>query len=142
MKHSIHVLDPSKSVNLNSRFRFPSPPTSWSVERVGLLTASQPAATHPAAASQPAKVASGHRSLRPPGLDVSKLFYRGIQSDGTGCHRPPQGGTGRQTFWHPQHQRAAKYATNPSNIDDMATFPTNRVMGRPFHEFRVPIQIL
>ena len=25
---------------------------------------------------------------------------------------------------------AAKHATNPSNIDDMATFPTNRVMGR------------
>ena len=37
---------------------------------------------------------------------------------------------------------AAKHATNPSNIDDMATFPTNRVMGRPFHGFRVPIQIL
>ena len=48
--------------------------------------------------------------------------------------RPPQAATGR-------HRRdsllaptapggAAKHATNPSNIDDMATFPTNRVMGR------------
>ena len=31
-------------------------------------------------ASQSANVASGHRGLRPPGGDVSKLFYRDIQS--------------------------------------------------------------
>ena len=68
------------------------PPTSWSVERVRLQTAArqqQPAsssqptkpakpASQPIQSRQPANAASGHRSLRPPGLDFSRLFFRGI----------------------------------------------------------------
>ena len=138
-----------------------NPPASWSVEHVRLLSLQQPASSNPPAAAsqpsqlaslasqssqpgQPATAASGHRSLRPPGLDVSKLFYRGIQpvvlccnplaQAATGRHKPPQGGTGRHrpaNFLAPTAPGgAAKHATNPSNIDDIATFLTNRVMGR------------
>ena len=88
-------------------------------------------------ASQPANAASGHRSLRPPGLDVSKLFYRGIQSvlirfrraaqGGTGRHRLPQAGKPSGTH---STRGAAKHATNPSNIDGIASFSANQVMGR------------
>ena len=106
------------------------------VLRCKLSNFSQPASQPRQPASQP----SGHRSLRPPGIDVSKLFYRVIQSVLIRFHRRAQAATGPQTFWHPQHQGAAKHATNPSNIDDItnfpanidaiANFPANRVMGR------------
>ena len=74
-----------------ARIRRPSGASSlWDF----LRCSSQPAATRqlqPAShasqaasraepASQPASVASRHRSLRPPGIDVSNLLYRGIQS--------------------------------------------------------------
>ena len=109
--------------------------------------ASQPATQ---LASHPATVASGHRSLRPPSLDVCKLFYRGIQSLVIRPYRLPQAAKGRQTFWHPQHRGgAANHATNPSNINDIANFPANHVrmghgttLGRPFHGFGVPIKML
>ena len=98
-----------------------NPPTSWSVERVRPLPSQQPASSNPpAAASQPSQpsqpaslasqpsqsaiAASGHRGLRPPGLDVSNRFSRGIHSGSGRFHRPASGGSGGQTFWHRQHQ--------------------------------------
>ena len=102
-------------------------------------SSSQPAATRqlqPASQpSQPAKPASQPTlhpgieasGLQPAGIDVSKLLIRGIQSGGTGRHRPPQAATGRHRL--PQAAKlsgthstrgAAKHAINPSNIDDMA----------------------
>ena len=117
-------------------------------------------------ASQP-----GQPGIEASGLQASMsaiLLYRGSSPPlkaGTGRHRPPQAGSplaptapggGSSPFLKAATGRhrgdsilaptapggAAKHATNPSNIDDMATFPTNRVMGRPFHGFRVPIKIL
>ena len=86
-----------------------NPPTSPE-RRACETTFHQPAAAsqqQPASCSQPAKpasqasqpakpanVASGHRSLRPPGIDGSKLLYRGIQSVSTARHSPPQVATG------------------------------------------------
>ena len=97
--------------------------------------ASQPSQTSPVI--QPANAASGHRGLQPPGRDGCKLFYRGIQSVvirphrplsvATGCHRAAQAGKLSGTHCT---RGAAKHATIPSNIDDMANFPANRVMGR------------
>ena len=92
-------------------------------------------------ASQPARPArpAGHRSLRPPGIDVSNSFYRGSSpflKGGTGRHRADN------LLAPTAPGGAAKHATNPSNIDDMTNFPSNRVMGRPFHGCRVPIKIL
>ena len=82
-------------------------------------------------ASQPANVASGHRSLRPPGLDVSKLFYRGIQSVLIRRHRRPQAAKLSGTH---STRGAGTHTKNQSNIDDMANFPANRVMGRLWHD--------
>ena len=42
--------------------------------------------------------------LQASSIDVSNLFFRGFQSDATWRPGLPQVATGRQTFWHPQHQ--------------------------------------
>ena len=73
-----------------------------SVERVGiqaiipayLAKPAKPA--KPGQAGQPARPA-GHRSLRPPGIDVSNLLS--IRVLGV-----PQAATRGIAFWHPQHQ--------------------------------------
>ena len=99
-------------------------PASCSQPAKPASQASQPASQ----ASQPANVASGHRSLRPRHqASMAPNSYIGASN------RSPQAATGCQTLWHPRHQGAAKHAINPSNIDDMANFPTNHlggVMGR------------
>ena len=119
-----------------------------SVERVGISASSHPAkpvqpAKPASQASQPARPASRTSRASKPQASrhrCQQFFFIGAP---TRALRGAQGATGRITFWQPQHQGgAAKHATNPSNIDDMTNFPSNRVMGRPFHGFRVPIKIL
>ena len=113
-----------------------------------LISVSQPAAAsqqQPASCSQPASpasqpsqpanVASGHRSLRPPASrhrclqTLNKGHPIGphrLAQVGTGWHRPPQAAKPSGTH---STRGAAKHATNPSNIDDMANFPANHVGG-------------
>ena len=74
-------------------------------------------ASQPSQPGQPANAASGHRSLRPPGLDVSKVFYRGIQSVVIRCHRPAQ--AAKPSGLHSTRGEAAKHATNPFQISMM-----------------------
>ena len=95
----------------------------------------QPASSNPPAAtrqlqpasqasqpSQPAKPASQpSQPMLHPGIEASGLqasmapnyYYRGIQSVPTGGHRAPQGATGGQTFWHPQHQGGSQTCHKP-----------------------------
>ena len=122
-------------------FAFKSADLFQSVERVGIqaIIPTYPAKpAKPGQAGQPARPA-GHRSLGPPGIDVSNLLSIGAPAR---LLRPPQAATGGQLSGSTAPGGAAKHATNHSNIDDMTNFPSNRVMGRPFHGFRVPIKIL
>ena len=84
--HHVLVFPPlsveSSSAFKTGHFEKEYPPTSWSVERVGLLRCKLSAFSQPAAAIQQQPASCSH-----------------------------------------------KHATNPSNIDDTANFPTNRVMG-------------
>ena len=99
--------------------------------------------TYPAKPAEPARQASqpGQPVIEASGLQASMsaiLLYRGSSpplKGPTGRHRPPQAGNplDLQAFLRvPQaatgrHRPAALWI---SNTDDMATFPTNRVMGR------------
>ena len=86
-----------------------------------------------------------HPGIEASGLQASMSAILSIGAP-TRILSPPQGATGRH---RPDNLLAptapggaAKHATNPSNIYDMANFPANRVIGRPFQGFRVPIKIL
>ena len=125
-----------------------------------LISVSQPAAAsqqQPASSSQPASQAS-HPSqpasqasqptlhlgieasgLQASGIDGSKLLYRGIQSVPTARHSPPQAATGRQTFWHPQHQGGSQTCHKPIKY---RRYGQRTTLGRPFQAFRAPTKIL
>ena len=117
----------------------PSPIDTWrirrplqSVERAGcLLILPTRQACQPSQPSQARQASQpGQPGIEASGLQASMsaiLLYRGSSP-------PLKAGTGRHradSLLAPTAPGgAAKHATNPSNIDDMATFPTNRVMGR------------
>ena len=100
-----------------------------SVERVRLPSISQQqlaSCNPPAAASQPSQPASqasqcciraskpqasGHQASMAPNSSLG-ASNRALQA-ATGCHRPPQPATGRQTFWHPQHQGGSQTCHKP-----------------------------
>ena len=112
---------------------------------------SQPAkpASQASQPARPANVASGHPSLRPSGIDGSKLLYRGIQSVSTGGHRRAQAATARQTFWHPQHQGDSQTFHKPIKYRRYSQLPSKSCggghgtnLGRPFQGFRVPTKVL
>ena len=128
-----------------------NPPTSSerrACENFRILSSSQASpASQASQSSQPASQASqpGQPGIEASGLQASMSAILSIGAPARFL-RAPQGGTGSHradNLLAPTAPGgAAKHATNPSNIDDMTNFPSNRVMGRPFHGFRVPIKIL